>query len=145
MCTTNHIYGSPDITDQQINKAIEKAKKEEFEGSEVKNVAVKVKGLSVCIWLWNDYKSRHLYYILQDGKLDLVDRTKCGEAPLALAEDKQEDVDAQPILALFEDRTTIDNDHSPSEKKYIIFGNESAIANFLSEEEHTIINPNIKD
>lgn len=97
MYPTNYIYGSLDITDQQINEAIRKAKKEEFDGSEVKNVAVKVRGLSVCIWLWNDYKYRHLYYILQDGKLNLVDRTECGEFSHALAEDKQEDVDTEHL------------------------------------------------
>ena len=67
---------SLDVTDEQIEEAVEKVIKEEFDGSEVKDISVEVGDMTVYVELSNDEKGFELYYKLKDRKLVLIDRKR---------------------------------------------------------------------
>ena len=67
---------SLDVTDEQIEEAVEKAIKEEFDGSEVKHISVEVGDMTVYVELSNNEKGFELYYKLKDRKLVLIDRKR---------------------------------------------------------------------
>ena len=67
---------SLDVTDEQIEEAVEKAIKEEFDGSEVKDISVEVGDMTVYVELSNNEKGFELYYKLKDRKLVLIDRKR---------------------------------------------------------------------
>ena len=67
---------SLDVTDEQIEEAVEKAIKEEFDGSEVKDISVEVGDMAVYVELSNNEKGFELYYKLKDRKLVLIDRKR---------------------------------------------------------------------
>ena len=67
---------SLDVTDEQIEEAVEKTIKEEFDGSEVKDISVEVGDMTVYVELSNNEKGFELYYKLKDRKLVLIDRKR---------------------------------------------------------------------
>lgn len=119
---------SLDVTDEQIEEAVEKAIKEEFVDSEVESILVEVGDMTVYVELSNNEKGFGLYYKLKDRKLVLIDRKRFIEGRLVY---KRINDNAETINALLQDQTAVNNDYS-----------ESAIP---SEEEHTISNESIKN
>ena len=116
---------SLDVTDEQIEEAVEKAIKEEFDGSEVKDISVEVGDMTVYVELSNNEKGFELYYKLKDRKLILIDRKRFIEGRLVY---KRINDNAEIINALLQDHTAVDNDYSESNKP--------------SEEEQTVNNDN---
>lgn len=134
---------SLDVTDEQIEEAVEKVIKEEFDGSEVKDISVEVGDMTVYVELSNNEKGFGLYYKLKDRKLVLIDRKRFIEGRLVY---KRINDNAETINALLQDCTAVDNDCSESDEpleaaEYTATDNESTdVVNLPSEEEHTIIN-----
>ena len=133
---------SLDVTDEQIEEAVEKAIKEEFDSSEVKDISVEVGDMTVYVELSNNEKGFSLYYKLKDQKLVLIDRKRFIESHLDY---KRINDNAETINASLQDHTAVNNDCSESDKpleaaEYTTIDNESSIANIPSEEEYTISN-----
>lgn len=114
---------SLDVTDEQIEEAVEKVIKEEFVDSEVENILAEVEDMTVYVKLSNNEKGFGLYYKLKDQKLVLIDRKRFIEGRLVY---KRINDNAETINALLQDHTAVDN--------------KSADTNIPSEEEHTISN-----
>ena len=137
----NRSVNSLDVTDEQIEEAVEKVIKEEFDGSEVKDISVEVGDMTVYVELSNNEKGFGLYYKLKDRKLVLIDRKRFIEGRLVY---KRINDNAETINALLQDCTAVDNDCSESDEpldaECTTIDNESANANIPSEEEHTISN-----
>ena len=133
--------GSLDVTDEQIEEAVEKVIKEEFDGSEVKDISVEVGDVTVYVELSNNEKGFCLDYKLKDRKLVLIDRKRFIEGRLVY---KRINDNAETTNALIQNYTAVDNDCSesdePSDAECTTIDNESANANIPSEEEHTISN-----
>lgn len=133
---------SLDVTDEQIEEAVEKVIKEEFDDSEVENILAEVEDMTVYVELSNNEKGFGLYYKLKDQKLVLIDRKRFIEGRLVY---KRINDNAETINALLQDHTAVDNDCSDSDKpseaaEYTATDNESTDANIPSEEEHNISN-----
>lgn len=114
---------SLDVTDEQIEEAVEKVIKEEFVDSEVENILAEVEDMTVYVELSNNEKGFGLYYKLKDQKLVLIYRKRFIEGRLVY---KRINDNAETINALLQDHTATDN--------------ESTDANIPSEEEHNISN-----
>lgn len=134
---------SLDVTDEQIEEAVEKVIKEEFDGSEVENILVEVDDMTVYVELSNNEKGFGLDYKLKDQKLVLIDRKRFIEGRLVY---KRINDNAETINSLLQDHTAVDNDCSESDEpleaaEYTATDNENAdVVNIPSEEEHTINN-----
>ena len=132
---------SLDVTDEQIEEAVEKVIKEEFDDSEVENILAEVGDMTVYVELSNNEKGFSLDYKLKDQKLVLIDRKRFIEGRLVY---KRINDNAETINALLQDCTAVDNDCSESdellEAECTTIDNESSNANIPSEEEHTISN-----
>lgn len=133
---------SLDVTDEQIEEAVEKVIKEEFVDSEVENILVEVGDVTVYVELSNNEKGFGLYYKLKDRKLILIDRRRFIEGHLISKRIKD---DAETINAFIQDYTAVDNDCSESDEpleaaECTAIDNESTDIIIPLEEEHTISN-----
>ena len=132
---------SLDVTDEQIEEAVEKVIKEEFVDFEVESILVEVGDMTVYVRLSNNEKGFDLYYKQKDQKLVLIDRRGYIEGRLAY---KRINDNAETINALLQDHTAVDNDCSESDEpseaaEYTATDNENTdVVNLPSEEEHTI-------